>query len=469
MQMPITQKCRRLVNVATVMQLVVSMLAVSAANAQNSEDWIQLYNGSDLSGWQQVAGQADYVADGDSIVGYSVADSPNSFLATTTEYSDFILEYEALIEAGLNSGVQVRSELAAENYVYGYQVEIETTPRRFAGGIYDERRRGWLYPLSRNEKGRDAFRNGEWNHFRVEFVGNSLRVWVNGIQTSDLADSVTPTGFIALQVHSINDDALIGKTVRWRNIRILTDNIARHRTQPDPEVAQINYMVNKLTEQEVRRGWRLLWDGETSTGWKGANSDYFPEAGWSINDGVLTVNKPGEVASARPEDIVTVDSFGNFELQFEYRITAGANSGVKYFINPNPESASLSTIGCEFQVLDDRLHPDAAMGVGGNRTNGSLYDLITAENLSVPGRGKQFKGVDRWNHGRIVSQNRRVEHWLNHEKVVEYDRHSQIFRALVAKSKYEVWPDFCQGPEGRILLQDHSDTVSYRSIKVRER
>ena len=212
----------------------------------------------------------------------------------------------------------------------------------------------------------------------------------------------------------------------------------------------------------------MLWDGETSTGWRSARSEHFPESGWTVSDGVLTVNSPDEANKTSPGDIVTEDSFGNFELQFEYKITSAANSGIKYFVDPKPESTALSTIGCEFQILDDKLHPDAAQGVAGNRTNGSLYDLIAAENLSIPGRGKQFKGIGRWNHGRIVSQNGRVEHWLNNEKVVEYDRSSQLFRALVTKSKYDVWPEFCQRPEGRILLQDHRDAVSFRSIKVRE-
>lgn len=456
------------VSILRALALVFTATLSPMLTAQSFADWTILFNGSNLSGWEQVAGQANFVVEDDAIVGYSVVDSPNSFLATTGEYSDFILEYEALIDADLNSGVQVRSEVAEDGLVRGYQVEIETSPRRFSGGIYDERRRGWLYPLSRNEKGRTAFRNGQWNHFRVEFIGNSLRVWVNGVQTSDLADSVTATGIVALQVHSIGDEALAGKTVRWRNIKILTDQLAEHRTSPDPEVPQISYLINQLTEHETRRGWRLLWDGETSSGWRGAKTDHFPNRGWTMSGGELTIQKTDGGVTAGPGDIVTDDSFGNFELQFEFKVPAVGNSGVKYFVDPNPETMATTTIGCEFQILDDRLHPDSEMGVGGNRKIGALYDLIPAENLSVPGRGKQFKGIDRWNHARIVSNDGQVEHWLNNEKVVEYNRHSQIFRALVAKSKYEIWPDFCQKPEGRLLFQDHGDTVSYRSIKVRE-
>lgn len=185
-------------------------------------------------------------------------------------------------------------------------------------------------------------------------------------------------------------------------------------------------------------------------------------------DGTLTVEATDGGESTGPGDIVTVEAFGNFELAFEFRITEGANSGVKYFVDPALNKGEGSAIGCEFQVLDDRRHPDAKAGVNGNRTLGSLYDLIAAENLQTAGRAKQFKGIGQWNQGRIVSRDGRVEHWLNNERVVEFDRNSQVFRALVAYSKYKVWPGFCQWPAGRILLQDHGDTVSYRSIKIRE-
>jgi hypothetical protein len=234
----------------------------------------------------------------------------------------------------------------------------------------------------------------------------------------------------------------------------------------DPAVREISYLVNELSENEIRKGWRLLWDGETSNGWIGAKLDRFPEKGWEIKDGVLTILATDGAESAGPGDIITEDVFANFELELEFKFTEGANSGIKYFVDPELNKGPGSAIGCEFQILDDQRHPDAKNGVNGNRTLASLYDLISPEILTAGNRVD--KSPNKWHKARIVSRDGKVEHWLNNEKMVEYDRFSQMFRALVAYSKYAQWGKFGQWEQGHILLQDHGDTVHYRSIKIRE-
>lgn len=447
---------------------VAVMLSTLTFTAQ--ENWEVLFNGKDLKNFKQLNGDAKYEIKNNELIGTSKMGIPNSFMATKNDYGDFILEFDVFVENGLNSGVQFRS-LSTPDFmdgrVHGYQCEIETSSRKWAGGIYDEARNGWLYPLTRNIKGQNAFVPGQWNHYRIEAIGSNIRTWINDVQCANLVDDTTAKGFIAFQVHSIHDESLEGKTVRWKNIKIKTTDLENSRKAVDSHVPEISYLKNELTEDESRTGWRLLWDGKTTRGWRGAKSDKFPEKGWEMADGILSVLSSGGAESRNGGDIVTENSFSDFELSVDFKITEGANSGIKYFVDSELNRGEGSAIGLEFQVLDDKKHPDAKMGKNGNRTVGSLYDLIRAENKGSS-RGKNFKGVGKWNNARIVVRGGHVEHWLNHVKVVEFDRHSQLFRALVEKSKYEKWENFGQIPEGLILLQDHGDKVSFKSIKIRE-
>ena len=392
-------------------------------------------------------------------------------MTSKKKYSDFILEFEVKVDFGLNSGVQFRSNSFPDfkkGRVHGYQCEIETSPRKWAGGIYDEARRGWLYPLTINPKGQEAFVNGTWNHYRIEAIGNEIRTYVNGIMCANLVDPLTAEGFIAFQVHSIRNKEDEGKIVRWKNINILTQNLTDYRHPVADYAPEISYLENQLSESEKRKGWRLLWDGTSTAGWRSAKGDQFPSKGWNMNDGVLSVESSDGAESRNGGDIVTQNLFDNFELSVDFKLTEGANSGIKYFVDPELNKMQGSAIGLEFQILDDRKHPDAKQGKNGNRTVGSLYDLIRAENLTTGPRGKNFKGVNQWNNARIVVRNGHVEHWLNHVKVVEFDRFSQTFKALVEKSKYEKWDNFGRLPQGNILLQDHGDKVSFKNIKIRE-
>jgi hypothetical protein len=444
---------------------VAALLVAAAAPAAAQGGWRPLFDGKTLDGWVPCNGTAPFTVEDGAIVGRTVVGSPNSFLCTKESFGDFILEYEAKIESEMNSGVMVRgiTDPAIKNgREHGYQVEIDPSDRAWTGGIYDEARQGWLHTLAGQPAAQKAIRKGDWNRFRVEAIGTSIRTWLNGVPAADIVDSQTARGNIALQVHAIgNDQSKAGETIRFRNIRVLSSNLDKQRTPERGEIPQYNYIPNTVSAREARDGWTLLWDGKTTAGWRGAKLETFPAKGWEIKDGVLSVLAAEGRESAAGGDIVTVGEHTDFELLVDFKITTGANSGIKYFVDTALNKGEGSSIGCEYQILDDAVHPDAKAGVNGNRKLAGLYDMI-------PPQGVRFNGVGEWNHARIVVKGRHVEHWLNGFKTVEYERGTQMWRALVDHSKYKVWARFGEAPKGHILLQDHGNLVSYRSIKIRE-
>ena len=187
-------------------------------NSSSETEWINLFNGSDLSGWVQVEGTAKYTVENEQIIGTTVPGNPNGILCTKKNYSNFILELEVKIDTALNSGIQIRSHSNKNGEVYGYQVEIDPSERAWSGGIYDSRRRGWLVNLKNKPQAQKAFRNGEWNQYRISAIGDTINTWVNNIPIATLIDSLDSNGFIGLQVHQSKAGEPL--KVQFRNIRI---------------------------------------------------------------------------------------------------------------------------------------------------------------------------------------------------------------------------------------------------------
>lgn len=449
--------------------LLITFLFIAASSIAQNKDWKPLFDGKSLNGWKQVTGSASYTVEDGMIIGTTIDNSPNSFLVSDQKFSgDFVLEMETMLsDANTNSGVQFKSNFDAKanngkGRVYGYQYELDPSERKWSGGIYDEGRREWLYPGSYNPKGQQLFTLNVFHKIRIECLGNTIKTWMDGVPVSFVADSLTANeGLLALQVHSIGKPEHAGIKICWKNIRIQTRDI---KPLPFPKgIYAVNMVPNTLSFYERESDWKLLFDGKSGAGWIGAGKKAFPEKGWEVKDGILKVLSSSGGESANGGDIVTQDQYSSFDLSLDFKLSKGANSGIKYFVTLKEQNSG-SAIGPEYQLLDDTLHPDAKLGRDGNRTLASLYDLIKSQKTP-----RFFKQPGNWNTARIVVYpNNHVEHYLNGIKVLEYDRGSQAFRDLVSASKYKVWLNFGEAPEGHILLQDHGNEVSFRSIKIRK-
>lgn len=198
--------------------------------------------------------------------------------------------------------------------------------------------------------------------------------------------------------------------------------------------------------------WLALFDGKTVSGWRNAQRDTLPDKAWVVENGELSFDP----SKGHGSDIITTRSFKDFDLMADFKVSEGGNSGIKYFLIPN------TSLGCEFQIIDDNKHPDAKMGINGDRKTGALYDIFP------PAKNKPYKPAGEWNTARIVVKGNHVEHWLNGAKILEYERGSEAFKQAIAKSKFKDTRGFAEAITTAVLLQAHGDKITFRNIKIKE-
>jgi hypothetical protein len=436
------------------------LLAVSVAltaPAFAAEPWKVLFDGSSTDAFRgfrrDTFPSKGWVVEGDALK--TVVGGDRCDLISKDRYKDFELELEWRVSPGGNSGVFYDvAETETEAYFTGPEIQViddaghadAKNPKRTAGSLYD-----LITPGGRAKPA------GEYNRFRIVKKNGHVEHWLNGAKvveyqlgSPELTQMIAASKFKDMQRFAKEGQGYVslqhhGQEVWFRNVRIraLSPVIAGDPVAPR----------NVLTAPEQRAGWRLLFDGKTTAGWRGFKKTEFPKEGWVVRDGAIVKLAKGTGDSRGAGDIVTLDTFDDFDLRFEWRVTPGANSGVKYLVTEERSGP----IAHEYQVIDDDKHADAK--IGAHRQTAALYDAI-------PAGAKVLQPVGEFNQSRIVVKGNKVEHWLNGRRVVSYELGSPELMAAKAKSKFKDEAGWGTKLKGHILLQDHGDEVAFRNIKI---
>lgn len=419
--------------------------------------WEYLFDGERIEGLRGYM-KKDFPADGWKIengVLMTLVDGNRIDLVTDRKYQDYELQLEWSVTPAGNSGVIYNViEGPSASYMSGPEMQI-LDDKRHLDGRNPKTSAGSLYALIAPNDKKVVNPAGEWNKATLKVYQGHVEHWLNGSKvveydwrSKDIMDLVDNSkfkdwkksfmmydkGHIAIQHH--------GEEVRFRSIRIRTlDDNGEDHLDVDP--------INSLTDAEKSEGWELLFDGESLSRFRGFMKDALPEKGWVIRDGCIV-----HEAGGGGGDIITQEKYEEFEFQWEWKVAPGANSGVKYFILEERKSA----IGHEYQIIDDNKHLDALRG--NKYKTAAFYDVL-------PPQSKNVKPVGEFNTSLIRIQGSVVQHWLNGQKVLEYELgHPETLEA-VASSKFKKVDGFGFRHNGHILLQDHGDEVHFRGLKIR--
>ena len=413
----------------TAVTLLLGIMCCAQCTAQKPPDgkWINLFNGKDLTGWEMLNAKHKAEVKNGVIAATNVVGEDNGFLCTTSTYGDFILELEVNGDLLLdNSGIQFRSASKPgfmNGRVHGYQVQIENRPphiSQWSGSIYDEAGRGFLYIFEDDPVRQKAYVHNQWNKVRIEAIGTTSRVWINGIPTAHVVDDKMLSGLICLQVHGgSHADERGEQSVYMRNVRIQTENL---KPSPYDDIPVVNLIPNTISPQEKHQGFVLLFDGESSENWSRPRAS--GETAWKIQDGVITVSSAGAGSPGGQTIAMTEKQYGPFELKFDFKLhNEDALVGIEYLVDGKSTAKSQALFGK--LALDNAKH------------NAKINRDIWKK---------------EWNQGVIRAYpDRRVEYWLNGYQILEYKRTDD------------------QPLKGNIVIDAYDgDTVSYRSVKIRE-
>ena len=351
--------------------IIMSVILAGGVHALAAEaPWQDIFDGKTLMGWEVRGGTAKYAVEDACVVGRTEKGSPNTFLCTVKEYGDFVLEVEVKCDQALNSGIQIRSHLRQpEGEVFGCQVEIAPGTGT-SGGVWDEARKSfWLHPTAGDAVASKAFRDGEWNKYRIECVGPVIRTFINDVKCADFVDTTDLAGFIGLQVHSVPDD--VTAAVRWRNIRI--QDLGRHV-------------------------WKPLWDCATLSGWHA-----LPGGQWKAENGILT----GTSAAAETNHglLVSDQEFADFTVRVVYKAVKG-NSGLYFRSDESGDAVGVHGFQAEI---------DAASDIGGLYETGGRAWVVQPKPEDV---AKWFRPQD-WNVMTVHAVGKNVTVHVNGYKTAE--------------------------------------------------